>query len=94
MYSIAQVIGIQDVRSQNLNPSTSLTDKVGANNVGNIQTSLVRGRTKMSHECPTCGVLCHCNGDIDDCLNNFEEDLENCTHCPDDEDESEDEDDD
>lgn len=20
----------------------------------------------MAHECPECGLLCHCNGDIDD----------------------------
>ena len=28
----------------------------------------------MSHECPDCGELCHCNGDIDDCCNDFEDD--------------------
>jgi len=22
----------------------------------------------MAHECPECGSICYCNGDIDDCL--------------------------
>lgn len=22
----------------------------------------------MAHECPSCGSMCYCNGDIDDCL--------------------------
>jgi hypothetical protein len=35
----------------------------------------------MAHECPDCGQTCFCNGDIDDCENNFEEDVINCTHC-------------
>jgi len=34
----------------------------------------------MAPECPECGVICHCNGDIDDCLNNFEDDQNRCTH--------------
>ena len=34
----------------------------------------------MAHECPECGQTCHCNGDIDDCCNNFEEDVINCQH--------------
>jgi len=42
----------------------------------------------MAHECPCCGQCCYCNGDIDDCLNNFEEDQDNCTHCDEWEDEA------
>lgn len=37
----------------------------------------------MAHECPECGQVCYCNGDIDDCCFNFEEDVINCCHCPD-----------
>jgi hypothetical protein len=36
----------------------------------------------MAHECPDCGLSCHCNGDIDDCLLNDEEDVIACRHCP------------
>ena len=39
------------------------------------------GGFKMAHECPDCGMLCHCNGDIDDCCNNFDEDIARCNHC-------------
>jgi hypothetical protein len=35
----------------------------------------------MAHECPDCGQVCYCNGDIDDCEFNFPEDVDNCTHC-------------
>ena len=35
----------------------------------------------MAHECPECGQQCHCNGDIDDCCNNFEYDVGRCNHC-------------
>lgn len=35
----------------------------------------------MAHECPDCGECCYCNGDIDDCCHNFDEDIERCTHC-------------
>lgn len=35
----------------------------------------------MAHECPNCGMVCHCNGDIDDLLLNDEDDLNNCTCC-------------
>jgi hypothetical protein len=34
----------------------------------------------MSHTCPECGMLCFCNGDIDDCCNNFPKDVDNCIH--------------
>ena len=34
----------------------------------------------MAHSCPECGQVCYCNGDIDDCLNDFDEDVEKCTH--------------
>ena len=35
----------------------------------------------MAHECPDCGSWCHCNGDIDDCLLNCDEDVDACDHC-------------
>jgi hypothetical protein len=35
----------------------------------------------MAHECPDCGMQCHCGGDIDDCCLNAEEDVNACTHC-------------
>lgn len=34
----------------------------------------------MAHECPACGQMCYCGGDIDDCCNNFEKDVINCEH--------------
>ncbi len=34
----------------------------------------------MAHECPECGQTCYCNGDIDDCCNNFPEDTLKCNH--------------
>ena len=35
----------------------------------------------MAHTCPDCGQYCTCNGDIDDCCNDFDEDvINNCTH--------------
>ena len=37
----------------------------------------------MAHECPDCGMVCYCGGDLDDCCNNFEEDVMHCFHnCP------------
>ena len=36
----------------------------------------------MAHECPECGELCYCGGDIDDCLLNIHADVMGCTHCP------------
>jgi hypothetical protein len=44
----------------------------------------------MAHTCPDCGQQCHCGGDIDDCCNDFECDVINCTHCEGQENESED----
>jgi len=35
----------------------------------------------MAHSCPECGQTCYCGSDIDDCLFDFEEDVEACTHC-------------
>jgi hypothetical protein len=35
----------------------------------------------MAHTCPECGQQCYCNGDIDDCCFDFDEDVMNCTHC-------------
>lgn len=32
------------------------------------------------HECPDCGELCSCNGDIDDCCNNLPHDVLSCEH--------------
>jgi len=34
----------------------------------------------MAHECPECGQVCHCNGDIDDLILNDEDDIINCNH--------------
>jgi len=34
----------------------------------------------MAHTCPECGQQCYCNGDIDDCCNDFEKDVIKCTH--------------
>lgn len=42
--------------------------------------NLFQGFAKMSHECPDCGELCFCGSDIDDCMNNLEKDVMNCTH--------------
>lgn len=37
----------------------------------------------MAHICPECSVVCHCQGDIDDCIYPGREAL--CFHCdPDD----------
>lgn len=35
----------------------------------------------MAHSCPECGAICYCGSDIDDCLFDFDEDVERCTHC-------------
>lgn len=40
----------------------------------------------MAHSCPECGQLCFCGGDIDDCDFDFADDIANCTHCLDNED--------
>jgi NTP pyrophosphatase (non-canonical NTP hydrolase) len=50
----------------------------------------------MAHTCPVCGMTCHCNGDIDDICLDLEDvlyqvDILACTHCPDDEDDFEEE---
>lgn len=34
----------------------------------------------MAHECPDCGMVCRCGGDIDDCILNSEEDVVKCNH--------------
>ena len=34
----------------------------------------------MAHECPECGLLCHCCGDIDDIMLDTEESYLNCKH--------------
>ena len=44
----------------------------------------------MAHSCPECHQVCYCNGDIDDCLFDFEEDVQGCTHCCGDEHDDED----
>lgn len=36
----------------------------------------------MAHSCPDCGSTCYCGSDIDDCLLDDEEDVNACTHCP------------
>jgi hypothetical protein len=35
----------------------------------------------MAHDCPECGQLCHCGGDIDDCCLNDDDSVNRCTHC-------------
>jgi hypothetical protein len=37
----------------------------------------------MAHECPDCGCVCHCNGDIDDLLLNCDGDVNACVCCSD-----------
>lgn len=44
----------------------------------------------MAHSCPNCDSQCYCDGDIDDCLIDRDEDVESCTHCLGREDEGED----
>jgi hypothetical protein len=44
----------------------------------------------MAHTCPVCGQTCNCGGDWDDICLEDPEDIENCTHCPDDDDSDED----
>lgn len=34
----------------------------------------------MAHECPECGLMCYCNGDIDDFLLNGTDEEFGCTH--------------
>lgn len=34
----------------------------------------------MSHDCPDCGQVCFCGGDIDDCCHNLPRYVMNCTH--------------
>lgn len=41
------------------------------------------GGVVMAHECPSCGIRCHCNGDIDDLLLNRDRDVALCRCCPD-----------
>lgn len=35
----------------------------------------------MAHECPECGLSCHCGGDIDDMLLNNDRYVHGCSHC-------------
>jgi hypothetical protein len=35
----------------------------------------------MAHECPDCGSVCYCGGDIDDCVWNMRQDVNSCMHC-------------
>jgi hypothetical protein len=34
----------------------------------------------MAHTCPECGMICHCKGDIDDCVFDFPEAQIACHH--------------
>jgi len=34
----------------------------------------------MSHECPECGQVCYCNGDVEDMENQDEDNYVNCKH--------------
>jgi hypothetical protein len=48
----------------------------------------------MAHECPDCGLICHCHGDIDDILMDTDDNYVKCTHyleCQQDEDEDDEE---
>ncbi len=47
---------------------------------GNPPVRAERG-VAMAHTCPECGQMCHCGSDIDDCLFDFDDDVDNCTHC-------------
>lgn len=47
----------------------------------------------MAHTCETCGMTCHCGGDIDDMCLETEEALNSCTHCPDEGNDDDDDDD-
>lgn len=38
----------------------------------------------MAHECPECGCMCFCNGDIDDLCLDEPQAVNRCTHCPED----------
>jgi len=38
----------------------------------------------MAHSCPACGMICYCGLDIDDCLFDFDADVDACTHCDED----------
>jgi len=35
----------------------------------------------MAHECPECGSICYCGGDIDDCELNEPRFVDTCIHC-------------
>jgi len=35
----------------------------------------------MTHQCPDCGLTCHCGGDIDDLLLDLDKYVNGCTHC-------------
>lgn len=35
----------------------------------------------MTHYCPTCGLICHCHGDIDDITFGDDELSSACDHC-------------
>ncbi len=34
----------------------------------------------MAHSCPECDQVCHCGGDIDDCILDGDSSQMNCTH--------------
>lgn len=37
----------------------------------------------MAHDCPECGLMCYCHGDIDDSVVETREFSDaHCTHCP------------
>ena len=62
-------------------------------NLGRITVYMIYEREVfyMAHECPVCGMICYCNGDIDDVCLNIEEDVLGCTHCEEYEEDFEDE---
>ena len=44
----------------------------------------------MAHECPECGMVCHCNGDIDDLIFSEGPEADRCICCDGDDEEDED----
>lgn len=62
------------------------TPKIMRGRIARRMQRLVRQEVKtMAHECPDCGCLCFCNGDIDDLCLNEPHAVNRCTHCPEEE---------
>lgn len=48
----------------------------------------------MAHSCPICDQVCHCSGDIDDCILDGTEYQDECIHCEGEDTDDDDDDDD